>query len=155
MKIRKVMTAPVVTCDVNDSIQRCAQLMRDHNVGFMPVVNGTGDVVGVVTDRDLAIRALAEARPATTPVQAFLSGDVVACRADDELWFAEETLARSQKIRLVVTEDGMAVGVVSLADLGQVEDHDRFGRLYQVVTQRETSRPLAKSALASPVTWII
>ena len=96
------------------SVEACARMMRDNHVGFVPVVDGRGQVVGVVTDRDLAVRVLAEDLPAETPVGEVMTRDVRICRFDDDVESAERKMASTRKSRLVVTDDGgRCVGVIS------------------------------------------
>jgi len=156
MHLRDVMSAPPVTCRSTDTAEECARLMKETNRGFLPVVDAAGRLCGAVTDRDLATRILAVGGAPKEPVGTFATHDVVACRPDDELWVAEEALARERKSRLVVAERGFPIGVVSLADLAQVLDPPRFSQLYVAVTQRESTRILASGARAGgDVTFLV
>jgi CBS domain-containing protein len=155
MYVKDVMSSPVLTCRTSDTAADCARLMRDANRGFLPVVDAGGRLTGVVTDRDLVTRALAVGLR-DAPVGTLATKDVVACRPDDELRMAEEALAHRKTSRIVVAEAGRPVGVLSLADLAQVEDPARFVALYGEVTQREAPRVLASGARsAGPVTWLV
>jgi len=102
----------------NSSLSDAARHMRDRNVGFLPVVED--DVLaGVVTDRDIVVRGLAEAKnPIGTSVGEIMSTDVFTCSEDDSVDEAARLMEHQQIRRLVVIDtDGKAVGILSLGDL--------------------------------------
>lgn len=138
MLCREVMKTDVARCADTLSVQACSRMMRDNNVGFLPVVDGKDQVTGVVTDRDLAVRVLAEGLSPDTPVGTVMTRDVRVCRADDELDIAEWKMAETRKSRLVVTDDaGRCVGVISLSDVAQADSRSRAGSVLRAVTRRE------------------
>ena len=137
MRCRDVMKTDVARCLETLSVQACAEMMRDNGIGFVPVVDADRQVVGVVTDRDLALRVLANDLPADTPVGQVMTGDVRTCRPDDELREAERKMSSARKSRLVVAdENGHCVGVISLSDVAQA-DRRRAGGVLRAVTRRE------------------
>lgn len=140
MRCRDVMLTFVYRCDESFTAAECARLMRDERIGFVPVVDHRDRVIGVVTDRDLAIKVLAAGKPPTTPVSEVLSGaELVSCSAEDELQVAEDRMARAKKGRiLVLDEAGRCAGVISLSDIAQVEDAWRSGDLFRRVARRES-----------------
>ena len=106
----------------HDTCRMAARRMRDENVGFLRVCDREGRVLGTITDRDIAIRLVADGQAPEMPVGDVMSREVVACHVDDELERAEQLMAASQKSRLVVVDgDGRLRGVVSLSD---VAEHD-------------------------------
>lgn len=140
MQCKDAMKSHVLTCRVNDSAARCAAVMSENGIGFLPVVDENERVVGVITDRDLAIRVLGQNRPASTRVEGIMSRDVVGCSLNDSLDTAEQVLAGARKSRLILTDDwGRLAGVLSLADIAQHEDAARTGELLKKVTRREAS----------------
>jgi CBS domain-containing protein len=95
--------------------------------------------VGVLTDRDIALRVVAEDLKLSLPVEQVMTEDVITCSPDDDVERAEELMRVNQKARLVCVDDGgRVVGVISLADLAQYEDETRAGEVIADVTQRET-----------------
>ena len=138
MRVRDVMMQRVCVCSVSDPIDKCARLMRDERIGLLPVVNGGGRVVGVVTDRDLALRAVAGNRSGQTRVGEIMTyGPVVTVSPDDELVELESRMAKSRKGRAVVVDrDGRCVGVVSLADIALKEDPARTAMLFREISRR-------------------
>jgi CBS domain-containing protein len=110
-------------------------------VGFLPVLGDDDEVVGVVTDRDLVVRALALARPLDTPVAEVMTGEVMGCRPRDDLRRAEEVMVANRKSRIPILDDaGHCVGVVSLTDVAQAESARRAGEVLEGVTRREAAR---------------
>jgi CBS domain-containing protein len=143
MYVRDVMKKKVVTCSEKDSLKHCADLMRDWKIGMLPVVDGKQQLVGVVTDRDIVVRGMAESRPHATEAQAIMTKRLITCRQEDELWFAEERMAAERKSRIVVVDESRhVVGVISLSDIPMAEEGPRASELLQQVTKREaTPRP--------------
>lgn len=137
MKVRDLMVDRVSRCSELDRIDRCSRLMRDRRVGLLPVINSGGRVVGVVTDRDIALRVVAGNRPGSTLVREVMTrGPVVTVTASDELHELESRLAKARKRRAVVVDSlGRCVGIVSLWDIAQKEEPSRT-----VMLLREVSR---------------
>jgi CBS domain-containing protein len=138
MLCRDVVNKNVAVCQEGDTVADCARLMRERQIGFVPVVDGGGQVSGVVTDRDLALRVVAEERPAATPVSAIMTRDVRICRPWDSLRIAERKMAAVRKSRLVVVdEDGCCAGVISLSDVARADSRPLAGHLLYEITQRQ------------------
>jgi CBS domain-containing protein len=122
MKVQEVMTRVVECARPDATLQEVASRMRDLNVGTLPVTDERG-LQGIVTDRDLAIRALASGKGATTPVRDAMTHHVICCRAEDDVKSAADLMKEHQIRRLVVLDDDRRVaGIVSLGDLA-VETH--------------------------------
>ena len=116
--IGSLMTANPASCSPETPIRHVAQLMIDNDCGQIPVVDSNGKPLGVVTDRDIAVRAVAAGAAPTARVVEFLSRDALVVRADDDLKAALDLMSSRQVRRLpVVDKDGRLVGVVSLGDL--------------------------------------
>ena len=118
MKIKDVMVQDVITINPSASLAEAAQLMRQANVGILPVVE-EGQVCGVITDRDLVVRAIAVgADLASTPVGECATGDPVVAHPDWNLDQAMEAMARAQIGRLpVIDDDNALAGIVTLGSL--------------------------------------
>lgn len=121
MKIQDVMTKNPATVTPDAPATEAARIMKDEDVGVVPVVenNESRKLVGVITDRDLAVRLVAEGRDGQTLVRdAMSAGHLHTGRADDELDTAMEQMAREQVRRIpIVDERGSLVGIVSQADI--------------------------------------
>src|SRR5579883_2191403 len=101
MRVAEIMTRSVVAVPVDATLVEAAELMRDHGIGFLPVV-ASDVVVGVVTDRDLVIRGIGECKnPALTPVRAVMSTKPVWCYEHDVLTDAADILANNHLHRLI------------------------------------------------------
>jgi CBS domain-containing protein len=127
MRVGEVMTKVVVTVPAEATIAEAAELMKMHDVGFLPVV-AADTLIGVVTDRDLVIRGICErANPFLTPVRAVMSGSPVWCYAHDVLTDAADILADNRVRRLVVVDsNNKLVGLLSLDDLAAHMSSDRL-----------------------------
>lgn len=122
MQAQDIMSPNPACCTPEDTAQRAAEFMREHDCGCLPVVDDqeTKHVVGVVTDRDLACRCLAEGRGPDTPVRELMSSEPSCCTADADLQEVERIMAERQVRRVpVVDEAGCCVGMVAQADLAR------------------------------------
>ena len=124
MKVKDVMTKLVEFVRPETTVQEAAGKMKDLNVGPIPVCEGER-VLGILTDRDIVVRAVAEGRDArTTRVQDVMTRDVVCCTEDDDVKEAARLMKEHQIRRVVVvTADKRLAGIVSLGDIA-VDTHD-------------------------------
>ena len=139
MLCSEIMKNPVKWIADDDTALTAARIMRDENIGFLPVCDRSGRVVGTVTDRDLTLRILAENFPAETRMADVMTRQVVACSPSDEIQKAEQLMGNHHKSRVVCTDaDGHLLGVVSISDIAQHDDGWRVARTVRKVTTRET-----------------
>ena len=124
MHIRDVMTPNPRTVSPDDSIQNAARIMRDEDTGAIPVVEN-GRPVGMVTDRDIVVRAVADGGQVSRPVREILTTGVVCASPEMSTREANELMSEHQVRRLPVVENGQLVGIVSLGDLAVKEGKDR------------------------------
>jgi CBS domain-containing protein len=126
MRCSEIMKTRPYCLEVTRPAFEAAQVMRDENVGFLPVCDSKGRVVGTVTDRDLTVRLTAEQLPPTTALANVMTIEVVSCRATDDLDRAKELMARHRKSRVVCLDDqGRLAGVISLSDIAKTGDASR------------------------------
>ena len=118
MKVKEVMTREVEVIHPQSGLQQAAMTMRKLDVGALPVVK-EGKLKGIVTDRDIAVRAVAESRDLTTTlVDDVMSRDVLSVREDDDIQTAAQVMADRQVRRLpVLDRQGKLIGILSMADL--------------------------------------
>jgi CBS domain-containing protein len=135
MKISEVMTPNPRSVQPSDSLQAAARIMRDEDTGVVPVVEG-GRVTGVVTDRDIVIRAVVEGN-FQAKVSEICSDDVVTCTADMSTADAAELMSEHQVRRIpVVDAEERLVGIVSLGDLAVKEGRDsRMGETLEQISE--------------------
>jgi CBS domain-containing protein len=124
MKVSDVMTPNPRTVQLSDSLQTVAQIMRDEDTGAVPVVEDGTHVVGMITDRDIVIRAVADG-DFECSIDDIVSDDVICATPDMTTAEAEDLMSEHQIRRLpVVDEDENLVGIVSLGDLAVKEGRD-------------------------------
>ena len=127
MRVSEIMTRDVVAVPVDATLIEAAELMRDHNIGFLPVI-ASDVVVGVITDRDLVVRGLAEGmNPALTLVRTLMSTKPTWCYEYDVLTDAADILANNHLHRLIVVDSNKKLcGLLSLDDLAANMSSDRL-----------------------------
>jgi len=123
MRVEKLMTTDVKVCFEHETLNRAAQLMWECDCGFIPVIAGNGDasLLGVLTDRDIAMAAYTQGKTLwEIPVSTAMSRDVISCRASEGIEQAE-ALMRENKIRRlpVVDRSNRVVGILSLNDVAR------------------------------------
>jgi CBS domain-containing protein len=134
-KVRDAMTPGVRSVAPADSLTDAAAGMRDEDVGSLPVVEGDR-VVGIITDRDIVVRAVAEGADSRTgKVGDVSSGDPVTVGPDEDLDDALELMAHHRVRRLPVVEDGRLVGVVAQADVALAAKEKDSGRMLEEISQ--------------------
>ncbi|MGW0601076.1 CBS domain-containing protein [Streptomyces sp. NPDC002776] len=122
--VRDVMTAGVVAVRPDASLAEAAQLMRDQDIGDVLVADGQR-IVGVLTDRDITVRAVAEGvDPLTASVRSVCTPDPLVVAPQDPVAAAVALMRQHAVRRLPVVEDGLPVGVVSLGDLAEAQAPD-------------------------------
>jgi CBS domain-containing protein len=122
------MTADPETVSSSDSIQTAARIMRDSDVGIVPVVDDEGSrrLRGVITDRDIAVRCIAEGRDGNCRVSDLMSGDLVTARPDDDVSKVMDRMKAEQVRRIPVVDDNdRLVGIIAQADLALDGPSDR------------------------------
>lgn len=128
MKVSEIMTRDVRLLSPDQTIREAASLMADIDVGSLPV--GENDrLVGMITDRDIVIRAVAQGKSADTKVAEVMSKEMLYCFDSDEIDDVARNMGKAQVRRLsVVNSDKRLVGIVSLGDLARNDDPATIGR---------------------------
>lgn len=140
MKISEVMTKDVEYMAPDASLKDAAVKMREKNCGFLPVSNATGErLAGIITDRDIAIRAVAKGLdPETTTAGDIMSNHVNYCYADDDIESATKTMCEQAIYRLVVltsADNKKLCGVISLGDILRHDREDLAARTAKEITR--------------------
>jgi len=140
MKVQDVMTRDPVCLTPGATIREAAQLMQRENIGIVPVVDEPARkrLVGVVTDRDIAIRVVAEGRDSGTRVSEIMSTSQLAtCAADDDVNEAMEAMASEQVRRIPIVDNrGSLIGIVAQADIvRKARDGNRAERTVQQISE--------------------
>lgn len=116
MQVRDVMTTQVFSVQTQDTVQKAAQLMKEHDVGAIPVCSGS-NLVGIVTDRDITLRCVAQGKDARQSVSDVMTANPVSVSPDTDVQQAAQIMSSKQVRRLPIVENNCLVGMVSLGDL--------------------------------------
>jgi CBS domain-containing protein len=139
-KCSDVMTEEVVYCVPGDVVTRVAQLMKTEDIGPVLIVDNeeSRKLVGIVTDRDLALKVVADGRdPNTTTVEDVMTRKLITCRADDDVEAALKAMAQYQLRRIPVVDDSMRlVGIISQADVAtRVDEPEKTAEVVKEISE--------------------
>ncbi len=135
MKVKQAMTTEVRVASPDQTIRDAARLMAELDAGALPVAENDR-LVGMITDRDIAVRAVAEGLPADTPISEIMSHEVLYCFEDQQLDDVARNMGQVQVRRLpVVNREKRLVGIVSFADLARSEQPTTVGRAVSHVSE--------------------
>jgi len=127
MQISEVMTTDVKIANPDQTIAQAARMMQDLDAGILPVADGDR-LVGMISDRDIAIRAVAAGKSPDTPIRDVMSHEVMYCFEDDEVESVAQNMADIKVRRLpVINQKKRLVGIVSLGDLAIIDGPDNAG----------------------------
>ncbi len=140
MNCREVMSENPACCLPTDTVSMAARVMRREDIGPVPVISDEQSklLIGIVTDRDLAIRVVAESRdPNHTLVSDVMTSTIFACRPDDDLSTAIKAMEAHQIRRIpVVDEDGRIAGIISQGDVAmRIHQPERTGEIVEEISQ--------------------
>ncbi len=139
-KCEEVMTKSPVCCLPEDMVVKAAQLMKRENVGSIPVIENEQNkkLVGIVTDRDLTLKIVAEGRDVKSiKVEAVMTRKVVTCRAEDNLQKALDAMSEHQLRRIpVVDNDNKILGIISQADVAtRIDQPEKTAEMVKQISQ--------------------
>jgi CBS domain-containing protein len=138
MICQDLMKSDVKCISPLSTLEEAAIQMRDEGIGFLPVCDDSGQVIGTITDRDLTIRALASGESGDQPVEPFMTRSVVGCRPGDDLAQALELMSQERVSRILCVDDeGVLQGVISLSDVAQIADGELASYTLRNVSNRE------------------
>ncbi len=136
MKVRDVMTRDVQTVSPDQAVQEAASFMLRADAGSIPVTQGDR-LIGMITDRDIAVRGVARGYGPETPVRELMTNDIVTAREDDDVEEVASKMGEAQVRRLPVIDEGdQLCGIVSLGDLSREADTDCASEALEGVTER-------------------
>jgi CBS domain-containing protein len=134
MNIAQIMKFDVQSCRMEDTLKTIAGKMWERNIGCLPVINATQQVIGMITDRDICMAAYKEDKPLSAiPVSAVMSKELFTCHPSDTV-ARVEAIMRTQQIRRlpVVDNEGKLVGIVSLEDIALEVERELVSRTHDV-----------------------
>ncbi len=135
IKCREIMTSNVKTATRNMSLRDVAVMMRDGDMGSVPVVED-GKLVGIVTDRDIVVRSIADGKDASTPVSESMTTEIFSVRPDDFAFEAIRLMGDKQVRRSpVVDENGTLAGIIAMADIAlEMEDEREIAETLEEIS---------------------
>ena len=135
MKVSEVMTRDVQTIRPDQRVQEAASFMLSADAGSIPVTDGDR-LIGMITDRDIAVRGVAKGYGPDTPVRELMSDDIICARADDDIEDVASRMSEAQVRRLpVIDENERLCGIVSLGDLSREADEDAANEALEGVSE--------------------
>ena len=152
-KVREIMTVDIKSAELDTTLEELASMMRDEDVGAIPVLED-GELIGIVTDRDIVVRCIAEGKnPADVAADAVISENVQIVDPEIDVDEASRIMAERQIRRLPVVEDERLVGMVSLGDLAVKHSDERVsGRALEDISEGvKPSRAQAAPSRKEPV----
>jgi CBS domain-containing protein len=133
--VRDAMTEDPRSISASASVVEAARLMREQHIGSLPITDDK-QLVGMITDRDITTRVVAEAAdPTTTSVEDVYSRDLISVEPDEDLEEALQLMARHQLRRLPVVENGRLVGIVAQADIALTQNEKKTGELVEAISE--------------------
>jgi len=142
MLCSEIMKTDVECVSPATPVREAAKKMRDQNIGFLPVCDAEMRPIGTITDRDIAIRVVAEDCPTTTPVETFITYEVIACSPEDDVIYARELMAQNRVSRIICTNrKGRIEGIISLSDLIELDAIDGANTLLEIAGREIRSQP--------------
>ncbi len=121
MKVKDIMTSDIYSINQKESVQKAAQIMRESDIGSIPVNDGE-NIVGMITDRDIAIRNVALQHNPDMPVEEIMTANIINCSPETTVEEAADLMSKYQVRRLPVIENGRLIGIVSLGDFATEEE---------------------------------
>lgn len=139
MRCQEIMRRPVQVLAESESIAVAARMMQEVDIGFLPICDAHGTVVGVLTDRDIVTRVCAvDASASETPIKKVMTRALIACQPDDPVSKAAALMRQHRVTRIVIVDRvRMPLGILSLSDIAQYERPAKVGRTLQTVSERK------------------
>lgn len=135
IKCKEIMTSTVKTATRDTPLRDVAGMMRDGDMGSIPVVED-GKLVGIVTDRDIVVRSIADGKDASTPVGEAMTTEIFSVRPDDFVFEAIRLMGDKQVRRVpVVDDDGKLAGIIAMADIAlEMEDEREIAEALEEIS---------------------
>ncbi|NLL45072.1 MAG: CBS domain-containing protein [Mollicutes bacterium] len=116
MKIKDIMTRDLVIGNIDSTISEISKIMQQADIGFVPIADGN-KIVGIITDRDIVIRALANNAESNTEVEKYMTTNIISIEQDKTIEDAINLMGKEQIKRLIITNNNKVVGILSLSDI--------------------------------------
>jgi len=135
IRCREIMTSNVKTATRDQSLREVASIMRDGDMGSIPVVEN-GKLVGIVTDRDIVVRSIADGKDASSPISDSMTTEIFSVKPDDFVFEAIRLMGDRQVRRIpVVDENGALAGIIAMADIAlEMEDEREIAEALEEIS---------------------
>ena len=115
-----------------DSIKRISELMKENDVGFIPISNDK-KIIGVITDRDIVVRALAMSAKGSSRIESYISPNVISCDVNENIETVLNIMKESKIKRVIITEFEKVIGIISLSDvINEKNAFEAFKKIYEI-----------------------
>ncbi len=114
--MKKIMSSPVIVGKIDDSISHIANLMKQYNIGFIPIARNN-KIVGVITDRDLVVKALSNHVDSNTTIENYITHNVISIEWNQSIDVLLKTMETYQIKRILITEENKVIGIIAFSDL--------------------------------------
>jgi CBS domain-containing protein len=136
MLVKDLMNNHVESVLPNSTVLQAAKKMRDLNVGIIPVINESGNIEGLLTDRDIVVRVLAdELNPSNTSVREVMTADIQFCSENSSIEEAAKIMERHKIRRILVKNDGKITGIISLGDIALNVKEQLSGEILKTISK--------------------
>lgn len=125
MKIKEVMTKDMVVASKDTTIEEASNMMKNYDIGFLPIVEDH-DFIGVITDRDIVVRAIANGKKSSEKLDQYITNYIISVTSDTSLEDTLKIMASERIKRLMVEENHKIIGLVSLSDILNKQNDDKF-----------------------------
>lgn len=132
MNIRDIMSKKLIIGKNTDSIKRISELMKENDVGFIPISNDK-KIIGVITDRDIVVRALAMSAKGSSRIESYISPNVISCDVNENIETVLNIMKESKIKRVIITEFEKVIGIISLSDvINEKNAFEAFKEIYEI-----------------------
>lgn len=116
MNIKEIMSKNIITCSKDDSLLKASNLMKKNDIGFLPISDNK-KIIGVITDRDIVIKALSNEEDYSNPINDYINKNIITIDVNSNIQDTLKTMGDNKIKRLIVKENNKVVGIISLSDI--------------------------------------
>lgn len=116
MNIKEIMSKNIITCSKDDSLLKASNLMKKNDIGFLPISDNK-KIIGVITDRDIVIKALSNKEDYSNPINDYINKNIITIDVNSNIQDTLKTMGDNKIKRLIVKENNKVVGIISLSDI--------------------------------------
>lgn len=145
MKVKEIMSKSMITANIDNSISEVSRMMKEYDIGFIPVKNAN-DFIGVITDRDIVIRAISKGIELSSEIEKYITNYIVTIESNADVDEALEVMSKEKIKRLMVVDKRDIVGIISLSDILSVQ-YDNYVLEYIANIFSPFGKPLTENEI--------